>query len=245
MGAPSFRLFLCDRCGSLVSICSACDRGNRYCGPECRNEARAETCREAKERYQASELGKRNHARRQKAYRWRQTMLALAAAESALFQPLSGGLETELGSPRAVLLGIERVCGPGATANDADGADDAELENLSGASTVLEHALREFDLSPVPPGSQASRDDVPSFASRADAHLVVLPVSSVTHHGSPTCESIVVLGAQPDARLREDSSAIELVVGKPPSGAPECCIVCGRPNLGRLRYPFLSGEDPG
>ena len=67
------RVFSCDRCGSLVRICSDCDRGNRYCGSECRHTSRVESCRRANRRYRRSPKGRRNQRRRQKRYRARET----------------------------------------------------------------------------------------------------------------------------------------------------------------------------
>ena len=65
----SFRSFSCDRCRTLVVICSRCDRGNRFCGVKCRDDARAESVRGAAKKYQESEVGRRNHQRRQGRYR--------------------------------------------------------------------------------------------------------------------------------------------------------------------------------
>lgn len=64
----SCRLFQCGRCSKQVLLCRACDRGNRYCGPVCSRQARADSLRRAGARYQRSEAGKINHAARQQAY---------------------------------------------------------------------------------------------------------------------------------------------------------------------------------
>ena len=66
---PDCRRFVCDRCRQAVCICSWCDRGHRYCTPECRDEARRHSLRGAGRRYQQTPRGRRLHARRQQAYR--------------------------------------------------------------------------------------------------------------------------------------------------------------------------------
>jgi|WetSurMetagenome_2_1015567.scaffolds.fasta_scaffold568328_2 hypothetical protein len=66
------RIFNCALCHRQVVICSCCDRGNIYCGPECSQIARGESLRAAGERYQNTHRGKINHAKRQKCYRERQ-----------------------------------------------------------------------------------------------------------------------------------------------------------------------------
>jgi hypothetical protein len=65
------RLFNCARCHSQVVICSHCDRGNIYCGPNCSQQARRESKRAAGRRYQRSRRGRFAHAQRQRRYRTR------------------------------------------------------------------------------------------------------------------------------------------------------------------------------
>ena len=69
MEIESYRMFNCSRCGHLVGICTKCDRGNRYCGPVCAQEARVESRRRANRRYQATARGRRLHRERQARYR--------------------------------------------------------------------------------------------------------------------------------------------------------------------------------
>ena len=66
------RLFTCGHCGETVLICSCCDRGQRYCGPACRKQARVEQVRMAGRHYQRTEGGRLQHAARQRAYCKRQ-----------------------------------------------------------------------------------------------------------------------------------------------------------------------------
>jgi hypothetical protein len=68
---PDYRRFLCDLCSQAVYLCSWCDRGNRYCGPECSGAARRRSQREAGRRYQQTPRGRRLHASRQADYRAR------------------------------------------------------------------------------------------------------------------------------------------------------------------------------
>lgn len=66
------RLFTCAQCGCLTQICTSCDRGQRYCGPTCRRQARKQQQHEAGYHYQRSERGRQQHAARQRAYYARQ-----------------------------------------------------------------------------------------------------------------------------------------------------------------------------
>ena len=63
------RRYLCARCRCSVLICSYCDRGNRYCTPECAKQARRQAQRAAGKRYQAGLPGRTAHALRQRRYR--------------------------------------------------------------------------------------------------------------------------------------------------------------------------------
>ncbi len=56
-------------CGAVFGVCDHCDRGQRYCSPTCRRQARACQHREANRRYQNSFGGRHNHSHRQQRYR--------------------------------------------------------------------------------------------------------------------------------------------------------------------------------
>jgi hypothetical protein len=58
-------------CQRVVSLCSRCDRGNRYCSPACASMARRASLRAAGLRYQRSRRGRFKHAARQARYRAR------------------------------------------------------------------------------------------------------------------------------------------------------------------------------
>jgi hypothetical protein len=67
------RLRICGHaaCRAVFTICVSCDRGQRYCSPECRSEVRRRQRHDANCRYQQSELGRDSHRRCQQHYRER------------------------------------------------------------------------------------------------------------------------------------------------------------------------------
>jgi hypothetical protein len=67
------RMATCARncCRQLFAICGRCDRGRRYCSPECASTARREQLRRAGQQYQQSARGRSTHAMRQARYRAR------------------------------------------------------------------------------------------------------------------------------------------------------------------------------
>ena len=71
----SSRRFLCVCCRTPCIICSCCDRGNIYCIGDCGRTARRQAVIEAGRRYQASKIGRRNHAARTRRYRERQKIV--------------------------------------------------------------------------------------------------------------------------------------------------------------------------
>jgi len=68
----SARLYHCCRCQAQVIICSACDRGQRYCTSGCAAAARLTSQKLASKKYQSTRAGRFNNADRQKRYRERQ-----------------------------------------------------------------------------------------------------------------------------------------------------------------------------
>jgi len=69
------RLYVCARCRVQVLLCSRCDRGQMYCGPECAQDARRQAQRQAASRYQASRRGRLAHAQRARRYRARREIV--------------------------------------------------------------------------------------------------------------------------------------------------------------------------
>ena len=66
--ALRFRQCRNQECNASFAICRCCDRGQRYCSPECRKQVRRAQVAAAGQRYQASEAGKQAHCRRQRRY---------------------------------------------------------------------------------------------------------------------------------------------------------------------------------
>ena len=71
LGEVVFRLRVCRGCNAVFSICRRCDRGQRYCSPECRVPALREQRRRANHRHQCSPEGRLDHRDRQREYRKR------------------------------------------------------------------------------------------------------------------------------------------------------------------------------
>jgi len=69
------RIFKCARCFKQVIICSRCDRGQRYCSPDCSETARNHSQRAASHRYQKSREGRIKHALRMRLYRLRKQIV--------------------------------------------------------------------------------------------------------------------------------------------------------------------------
>ena len=69
----TIRRFLCARCRVEAYLCTACDRGPRYCSDGCALAARRRFQRESDQRYQSSERGRLKHAERARRYRQRRS----------------------------------------------------------------------------------------------------------------------------------------------------------------------------
>jgi hypothetical protein len=65
----TYRLYNCQRCGALVTVCGPCDRGRIYCQGECAAIRKRESLRRAGARYQNTPRGARKHAARQRLWR--------------------------------------------------------------------------------------------------------------------------------------------------------------------------------
>ncbi len=83
-----FRQRVCRGCNAVFFICRSCDRGQRYCSPECRVPAQREQRRSANRRHQHSPEGRLDHRDRQRAYRKRCTQRRVTDTSSvALTSP--------------------------------------------------------------------------------------------------------------------------------------------------------------
>lgn len=80
---PSYRLYNCVFCASQVCICTACDRGNRYCAGPCARVRRRESVRRAGRRYQRTRHGAHRHAARQRRWRERQEQIVTHQGSAA------------------------------------------------------------------------------------------------------------------------------------------------------------------
>lgn len=91
------RLFQCVRCFKQIIICSSCDRGQRYCSPDCSNTSRIGAQREAGHRYQQSRKGRIKHALRMRHYRRRKQIVthqgSQPSAQNGLLQANSVDVE--------------------------------------------------------------------------------------------------------------------------------------------------------
>lgn len=86
---------LCRRqgCGAVFYVCRSCDRGQVYCGSDCRTAARRVQRRAANGRHQRSPEGRADHRDRQREYRRRLVALRVTDQGSdGLFSlPTLGG----------------------------------------------------------------------------------------------------------------------------------------------------------
>lgn len=71
--AETWRRFICGRCGREAGVCPACDRGQRYCGPDCARLQRQAAIRRASAAAQRKHRGALKHAARQCWYRAQRT----------------------------------------------------------------------------------------------------------------------------------------------------------------------------
>jgi hypothetical protein len=56
-------------CSRLFAVCGGCDRGRRFCSPQCSSSARRSSLQRAGRQYQATDRGRSLHAARQARYR--------------------------------------------------------------------------------------------------------------------------------------------------------------------------------
>ena len=71
MSEVVLRIRNCRACGVVFCVCGGCDRGQRYCSPVCRWQARRQQLRAANRRHQRTDAGRRLHRMRQRDYRLR------------------------------------------------------------------------------------------------------------------------------------------------------------------------------
>jgi hypothetical protein len=83
-GEVVLRQRVCRGCGAVFWICRHCDRGQRYCSPACRREARIGQRRRANGRHQRSPEGRLDHRDRQRVYRRRRAQRARVTDQGSL-----------------------------------------------------------------------------------------------------------------------------------------------------------------
>lgn len=71
-------------CRATFFICPDCDRGQRYCSLQCRNQARLDQRRRANRRHQQSPEGRLDHRDRQREYRQRRAQACVTDQGSLL-----------------------------------------------------------------------------------------------------------------------------------------------------------------
>ena len=86
-GEAVFRQRVCHGCNAVFCICRSCDRGQRYCGPDCRLRVLREQRRRANRRHQNSPEGRLDHRDRQRAYRKRCVQRRWASVDPAVEKP--------------------------------------------------------------------------------------------------------------------------------------------------------------
>lgn len=90
------RLYQCALCYRQVIICSDCDRGNIYCNFTCSQQARKESLKNTRCRYQNTKVGRHKHAACQKRYRQRQKIKKIKVMDQgSLEKPNHDLLPTE------------------------------------------------------------------------------------------------------------------------------------------------------
>jgi len=98
-------------CQTVFWICIHCDRGQRYCSPACRGEARRRQHRAANRRYQLSPEGRLDHRDRQQQYRERRCRPHVTDQSSlSPISPAPFGCGEKIPTPAAVAL---RAWAPG------------------------------------------------------------------------------------------------------------------------------------
>jgi hypothetical protein len=96
----TIRRFLCAGCRVAAYVCTACDRGQRYCSDECALAARRRLQRESDRRYQSSERGRLKHAERARRYRQRRrSVTEQGAVESPKQDESSTSAPHEVSTP--------------------------------------------------------------------------------------------------------------------------------------------------
>jgi hypothetical protein len=90
------RIFNCMLCQQQKIICRRCDRGHIYCSKKCAQSSRQASRRTDSKRYQNSQTGRKNHAKRQRCY---QRQFKKMTHHGSKLSPPSDLLSAEHGNP--------------------------------------------------------------------------------------------------------------------------------------------------
>jgi hypothetical protein len=95
-------------CQTVFWICTHCDRGQCYCSPACRTEARRRQHRAANRRYQQSPEGRLDHRDRQQQYRERRCRPRVTDQSSlSVISPALSGYGETITTPAVVALRVQ------------------------------------------------------------------------------------------------------------------------------------------
>ena len=147
-GEAVFRQRVCRGCKAVFCICRSCDRGQRYCGPDCRLRVLRAQRRRAHRRHQNSPEGRLDHRDRQRAYRKRCAQRRWASVDPAVekpgaslvddrqvgaLQPTSQGLDVTSSS---TLIPFGAPSLPEETAAATENVTDTSSAALAGSSMI-------------------------------------------------------------------------------------------------------------
>ena len=93
-GEVVLRRRVCCGCHAVFWICPHCDRGQRYCSPPCRIQARRQQRRSANRRHQQSPEGREDHRDRQREYRRRRRIWTSVTDQGSTSIASSGRMPT-------------------------------------------------------------------------------------------------------------------------------------------------------
>ena len=93
-------------CGAMFSVCTSCDRGQRYCSEACRTLRRQQQLRAAGKRYQASEAGRRAHCHRQQAYSERNRVRVAPMTHQALAPIMTSRVPIQVRVTACAICGV-------------------------------------------------------------------------------------------------------------------------------------------
>lgn len=113
---------------AIFHVCPCCDRGQVYCSDEHRDLGRLASRRRSNAAHQASELGREDHAQRNRAYRARQREIAARVTG----HPADNLLSDAIVAPAESALVVTST--PSASLSSGDEIDEHAGEIVRGAA---------------------------------------------------------------------------------------------------------------